>query len=127
MNVQRIFPEDGTIFAEIPGCLADLNFSTYAAHVTRGILRENSRHQVFLWRLGPSTRLPQTEGRGSAFVEAEGNKSFEAVTSLVSELSGGVGIVVSHYRHHGRIAAAGVRLKAFHPVPGKFPSSGGTA
>jgi hypothetical protein len=60
-------------------------------------------------------------------VEAEGNKNFEAVTSLVSELSGGVGIVVSHDRHHGTIAAAGMRLKAFHPVPGKFPSSGGTA
>ena len=87
MNVQRVFPEDGTIFAEIQGCRADLDFSTYAAHVTRGILRETSRHQVFLWR---------------------------------SELSGGVGIVVT-------IAAAGVRLKAFHPVPGKFPSSGGTA
>src|SRR6516162_7329879 len=102
MNFERIFPEDGTIFAEIQRCLAGLNFSTHAALVTRGILRESSRHPVFLWRLDPSTRLLQTEGRGNAFVESEGNKNFEAVTS-------------------------GVRLKAFHLVPGKFPSSGGTA
>ena len=127
MNVQRIFPEDGTIFAEIPGCLGDLNFSMYAARVTRGILRESSRHQVSLWRLGPSTRLPQTEGCRNAFVEAEGNKNFEAVTSPVSERPGGVGIVVSRHRHHGTIAAAGVRFEAFHRVPGKFSSSGDTA
>ena len=127
MNVERIFPEDGSIFAEIQGRLADLNFSTHAARATRGILRESPRHPAFLRALDPSTRLPQTEGRRSAFVEWEGGKNFEAVTSLLSELSGGVGIVVSHFRRHGTIAATGVRLKALHPVPGKFPSSGGSA
>lgn len=126
MNVERIFPEDGTIFAEIQGCLADLNFSAQAAHATCGIPRESPRHQVLLGAL-ESTRLPQTEGRRSAFVESKGGKNFEAVTSLLSEPSGGVGIVVSQYRHHGTIAANSVRLKAFHPVPGKFPSSGGSA
>lgn len=127
MNVERIFPEDGTIFAEIQGRLAGLNSSTHAAHATCGILRESPRHQVLLWALDPSTRLPQTEGRRSAFVESKGGKNFEAVTSLLSEPSGGVGIVVSQCRHHGTIAATGVSLKAFHPVPGKFPSSGGSA
>ena len=127
MNVERIFPEDGTIFAEIQVCLADLNFSAQAAHATCGILRESPRHQVLLWALDPSTRLPQTEGRRSAFVESEDGKNSEAVTSLLSEPSGGVGIVVSQYRHHGTIAATGVRFEAFHPVPGKFPSSGGSA
>jgi hypothetical protein len=126
MNVERIFPEDGTIFAEIEGRLADLNFSTRAAQATCGTLRESPRHQVLLWASDPSIRLPQTEGRRSVFVESEGGKNFEAVTSLLSELSGGVGIVVS-LRRHGTIAATGVRLKAFHPVPGKFPSSGGSA
>ena len=127
MNVEKIFPEVGTIFAEIQGHLADLNFSTHAAHATCGILRASPRHQVLLWALDPSTRLFQTEGRRSTFVGSEGGKNFEAVTSLLSEPSGGVGIVVSQYRHHGTIAATGVRLKAFHPVPGKFPSSGGSA
>jgi len=127
MNVERIFPEDGTIFAGIQGRLVDLNFSIHAAQATCGTLRESPRHQVLLWALDPSTRLPQTEGRRSAFVEWEGGKNFEAVTSLLSKLSGGVGIVVSHFRRHGTIAATGVRLKALHPVPGKFPSSGGSA
>jgi hypothetical protein len=127
MNLERVFPEDGTIFAEIEGRLADLDFSKHAAQATRGILRESPRHPFFLRALDPSTRLTQTEGRGSAFVESEGGKNFEAVTSLLSELSSGVGIVVSHCRHHGTIAATGVRLKAFHPVPGKFPSRGGSA
>ena len=127
MNVERIFPEDGTIFAEIEGRLADLDFSTHAAQATRGIYRESPRHPFFLWALDPSTRLPQTEGRGNAFVELEGGKNFEAVTSLLSEPSGGVGITVFQYRHHGTIAATGVRLKAFHPVPGKFPSRRGSA
>ena len=127
MNVERIFPEDGTIFAEIEGRLADLHFSTHAAQATCGTLRESPRHQVLLWALDPSTRLPQTEGRWSAFVEWEGGKNFEAETSQLSELSGGVGIVVTHFRRQGPIAVTGVRLKAFHPVPGKFPSSGGSA
>jgi hypothetical protein len=127
MNVERIFPEDGTIFAGIQGRLVDKNFSIHAAQATCGTLRESPRHQVLLWALDPSTRLPQTEGRRSAFVEWEGGKNFEAVTSLLSELSGGVGIVVSHFRRHGTIAATALRLKAFHPVPGKFPSSGGSA
>ena len=127
MNVARIFPEQGTIFAEIQGRLADLNFSTRAAQATCGNLRERPQRQVLLWASDPSSRLPETEGRRSAFVESGGGKNFEAVTSLLSELSGGVGIVVSHFRRHGTIAATALRLKAFHPVPGKFPSSGGSA
>jgi len=67
MTVERVFQREGTLFAEIQGYPADLNFTAGETHPSRRILTESSRHQVFLRQLDPSTSLPLTESPGSAF------------------------------------------------------------
>jgi len=67
MTVERVFQREGTLFAEIQGYPADLNFTAGETHPSRWILTESSRHQVFLRELDPSTSLPLTESPGSAF------------------------------------------------------------
>ena len=67
MTIERVFQREDTIFAEIQGYPADLNFTAGETHPSRWILAESSRHQVFLRELDPSTSLPLTEGPGSAF------------------------------------------------------------
>ena len=67
MTVERVFQREGTLFAEIQGYPADLNFTAGETHPSRRILTESSRHQVFLRELDPSTPLPRTDHPSSAF------------------------------------------------------------
>jgi hypothetical protein len=67
MSVERVFHKDDTVFAEIQGYPANLNFTTGEANPSRWILTESSRHQIFLRELDPGTRLPASETPGIAF------------------------------------------------------------